>query len=677
MSLFVRSHSDTNHAIASGRRLAVRARVMTAQAGFDCVIWAKHVEAIAGNTGEGSTWGGLKPANDQDEHAFDYRPKGRARMLLTGPMPEGNMLENDSMFDPGSGQAQAFIEPYLPDRFPEHEWAMNLPVWEMQIGDLVQMMLGAGAYVFMEVVERQGHMLVGDAGVTYVLNKRDELDSMRPFMLEDGDVQIPPQQPANGTCRDGVDGKDGLPGPPGPPGPAGKDGVDGLPGPAGRDGIDGTDGKDGLPGPPGRDGINGTDGRDGRDGQTGPAGEPGPVGPPGPAGRDGMDGRDGVDGRPGAPFQIAQTYSSIIQMLEDVGQPEHSFGLIVCDDMAPDNGKLFVWSGGSWTFIVDMAGQPGIQGPQGVPGPAGRDGKDGLPGPAGELGPAGPPGAPGRDGLNGRDGQTGPAGRDGANGVDGMAGPPGKDGAAGQGFNYRGAWAANTAYKPYDVVTQDGQTYLSTTSFTSAGTFNGSNWNLLAAKGANASGGSGGEGAPPKMLPTWYEAGRYYPPFFPQYVTVASAASSQCAQFFILDTALENISISALAINLTGANTNAKLQMGIYSANSSTGLPDKLLGATAAIATGSTGLKEAGIGPVSLIAGQRFYRSFLITGGEPTIACVTASTTRFMRGSTNPASNTGFTGLYLFGKSVMADASGSFTDTHQNFALPAVFIKAG
>jgi hypothetical protein len=75
----------------------------------------------------------------------------------------------------------------------------------------------------------------------------------------------------------------------------------------------------------------------------------------------------------------------------------------------PDYGRLYLWSGGQWTYTVDMSvvAAQGIQGPPGaastVPGPQGPIGLPGLkgdtgaastiPGPQGPMGPAGPAGA--------------------------------------------------------------------------------------------------------------------------------------------------------------------------------------------------------------------------------------------------------------------------------------------
>jgi hypothetical protein len=63
----------------------------------------------------------------------------------------------------------------------------------------------------------------------------------------------------------------------------------------------------------------------------------------------------------------------------------------------------------------------------------------------------------------------------------------------GTGFVYRGAFAPNTAYAVGDIVTNAGSTYETSTAFTSASTFNASNWNLWAAAGAQGQTGQTGQ----------------------------------------------------------------------------------------------------------------------------------------------------------------------------------------
>lgn len=146
---------------------------------------------------------------------------------------------------------------------------------------------------------------------------------------------------------------------------AGLRGADGATGPQGPAGPTGPEGPAGEQGPQGIQGVQGPQG------EQGPAGPAGDAGPQGPAGPQGIQGPQGEQGPQGAPFRIAATYASVAALTADTSRDDGDFGLVVSADTDPDNGKLFCFSSGSWSFIVDMAGQPGIQGPTGATGPAG------------------------------------------------------------------------------------------------------------------------------------------------------------------------------------------------------------------------------------------------------------------------------------------------------------------
>lgn len=93
---------------------------------------------------------------------------------------------------------------------------------------------------------------------------------------------------------------------------------------------------------------------------------------------------------------------------------------------------------------------------------------------------------------------TGPAGPPGPKGDKGDSGGGGED--SGQGFNFRGAWSANTVYAAYDVITFGGQTYDVVAAFTSGSSFDATHLSLVAAKGADgapgAPGATGSQGTP-------------------------------------------------------------------------------------------------------------------------------------------------------------------------------------
>jgi hypothetical protein len=106
-------------------------------------------------------------------------------------------------------------------------------------------------------------------------------------------------------------------------------------------------------------------------------------------------------------------------------------------------------------------------------------------GPAGPAGPRGLTGAQGVQGAQGDPGTPGTPGTPGAPGAAGAAGP------TGQGFTWLGPYDVGVAYVPYDVVEDDGSSFVCLASGTGQSTANPAFWELLASVGATGSGGAG------------------------------------------------------------------------------------------------------------------------------------------------------------------------------------------
>ncbi len=78
----------------------------------------------------------------------------------------------------------------------------------------------------------------------------------------------------------------------------------------------------------------------------------------------------------------------------------------------------------------------------------------------------------------------------------GPAGPSGPAGAPGQGFTWRGTWAANTAYNAFDVLTYGGSAYEVPAAFTSGASFTAAPLQLLASAGTAGAAGPAGASGP-------------------------------------------------------------------------------------------------------------------------------------------------------------------------------------
>ena len=179
----------------------------------------------------------------------------------------------------------------------------------------------------------------------------------------------------------GSNGTIGPLGPTGSAGPAGSIGLKGEPGEKGSNGTIGPAGSQGQKGDKGQEGTQGTSGAAGNKGQkgeqgiqgnTGSIGNTGIKGDPGSQGIQGQKGEVGVgtQGIKGDRFSIDHVVASV-SALSGLSATVGQFAIINSSVSDPDNSKLYVYDGSSWTYQTDMSGIQGNQGPQGPAGPTG------------------------------------------------------------------------------------------------------------------------------------------------------------------------------------------------------------------------------------------------------------------------------------------------------------------
>lgn len=90
----------------------------------------------------------------------------------------------------------------------------------------------------------------------------------------------------------------------------------------------------------------------------------------------GDKGDKGEKGNPGKDFKIVKTFPSIAEMNGD-GFSDGDFTMIASDVNDPDDGKLYVWNGTSFTYVADLSGSQGIKGDTGKTGDTGEKGDPG------------------------------------------------------------------------------------------------------------------------------------------------------------------------------------------------------------------------------------------------------------------------------------------------------------
>ena len=213
----------------------------------------------------------------------------------------------------------------------------------------------------------------------------------------------------------GYQGHQGSTGPQGSIGQQGYTGAPGIPGAQGSQSA--SQGERGVQGAPGTRGPRGNQGSTGVQGTVGFVGIPGPTGTRGPQGYQGTN------------FSISKVYTSEAERTSATGAAlpgNGEYALIGGDETSSDYGRLYLYSGGSWTYKSDMSMQ-GIQGPTGTSGDAGPQGYQGYPG-VSVTGDRGAQGSTGTQGSQGTQGYQGVPGTGGSQGVQGDPGPQGYQG---------------------------------------------------------------------------------------------------------------------------------------------------------------------------------------------------------------------------------------------------------
>lgn len=90
----------------------------------------------------------------------------------------------------------------------------------------------------------------------------------------------------------------------------------------------------------------------------------------------GAKGDKGDKGDAGKDFKIVKTFPSIAEM-NGAGFSDGDFTMIASDVNDPDDGKLYVWNGTSFTYVADLSGSQGIKGDTGKTGDTGEKGDTG------------------------------------------------------------------------------------------------------------------------------------------------------------------------------------------------------------------------------------------------------------------------------------------------------------
>ena len=148
-------------------------------------------------------------------------------------------------------------------------------------------------------------------------------------------------------------------------------------------------------------GLQGFTGSQGFNGYIGSRGFTGSQGV-GFTGSQGITGFTGSKGDTGLGFYIAKTYSSVAALMADTsptGIVAGQFAIIETGDVNdPDNSKLYLWNGSSYSFVTDLSGAASVKGDTGYTGSRGGTGFTGSQGIQGIIGYTGSAGTGGGSG---------------------------------------------------------------------------------------------------------------------------------------------------------------------------------------------------------------------------------------------------------------------------------------
>ena len=276
-----------------------------------------------------------------------------------------------------------------------------------------------------------GYVNVTAGGNTWGFNPNGDLT------FPDSTVQTT-AYPGGVTGYTGSLGDQGYTGSQGDTGFVGSQGDLGYVGSQGDQGYTGSQGDTGFVGSKGDIGYTGSKGDQGYTGSQGDIGYTGSKGDQGYTGSQGIQGELGYvgsKGDTGLGFNIAKSYASVAALTADTsptGIVAGEFAIIETgDNDNPENSRLYLWNGATYSYTTDLSGGVGITGAQGDIGYVGSRGDQGYTGSQGDIGFTGSQGDQGYTGSQGDIGFTGSQGIQGELGYTGSQGDVGFVGSQG------------------------------------------------------------------------------------------------------------------------------------------------------------------------------------------------------------------------------------------------------
>ena len=155
---------------------ATRAVVLRHPNSMPCTVWRKRITRVELNgngqpseMGGAPTLGGMGVLRSEDETDFEYDELGPGMCLFVGPFQPADVNDReDGLLQPQQQEAQ--VE------------AKEMGAFDVNVGDLVIIEMGLGVVLAYEAAGLTGSVNIPPYVTKVVLNPRDDLHSLDPFL---------------------------------------------------------------------------------------------------------------------------------------------------------------------------------------------------------------------------------------------------------------------------------------------------------------------------------------------------------------------------------------------------------------------------------------------------------------------------------------------------------------
>jgi hypothetical protein len=171
--------------VSFGRKRLTRQVVLTSLAGIACYAYRREVIPYeADRTRDESIFPDGIVLSSEDHHATRYTEAGYATVMFdhfTG----GSMQNDFDDINAGEAMMQAQIEPFKLEHYESQDFDQlidDAPEWTPKKGDLFALVVADGLIKWMECIGVSGQSLHAQHGTRYMLNVRDRLTHLEPFI---------------------------------------------------------------------------------------------------------------------------------------------------------------------------------------------------------------------------------------------------------------------------------------------------------------------------------------------------------------------------------------------------------------------------------------------------------------------------------------------------------------